>query len=44
MQGVTLEKTLIKVCLKIFNQGPVDPDHFFKRDQDRDEFFSGKVL
>jgi len=34
---------LIKVCSKIFMQGPVDPDQRFKRDQDRDENFSSRV-
>ncbi|MFA4877626.1 MAG: hypothetical protein WC586_09435 [Methanoregula sp.] len=27
----------IRVCLKISNQGPVDPDPFFDHDPDRDE-------
>jgi hypothetical protein len=27
----------IRVCLKISNQSPVDPDPFFDRDPDRDE-------
>ncbi|MDO9035187.1 MAG: hypothetical protein Q7U51_08305 [Methanoregula sp.] len=37
------QKLSIKVCLKIFNQGSIDPDQFFNRDPVRYEIISSKV-
>jgi len=31
-----------RVCRKIFHQGLIDPELFFNRDRDRDDFFSIK--
>ncbi len=37
------QKLSIKVYLKFFNQGTIDPDHFFNHDHDRDAKISIKV-
>jgi hypothetical protein len=42
-QAMFDKKSSVKVCSKNFKQGPVDPDHIFKRDWDRDEKFSSRV-
>jgi hypothetical protein len=42
-QSGSAEKCSGKVRLKNKNQGLIDPESFFNRDYDRDEFFSNKV-
>jgi hypothetical protein len=42
-QSGSAQKFSIKVWLKFFVQGLIDPDRFFKRDRVRDEIFSSKV-
>jgi len=42
-QSRSAQNFSIKVCLKNFMQGLVDPELIFNRDPDRDEKFSCKV-
>jgi hypothetical protein len=42
-QAKSARKFVIKVRLKKYNQGLIDPEQLFKRDCDRDELFSNKV-
>jgi len=42
-QSLLAQKISVKVRLKIFMQGLVDPNQLFKRDRDRDAKFSSRV-